>query len=103
MCSSSLARTSVSADSSRYSLSSRRKSLHVSKGVVPLALEVPGQLLAQLQAGPQEAALHRRYGKAQRFRRFFGRKFIDVPQHENRAIGRLQTLNRRIEDAAEFI
>src|ERR1035437_2511039 len=103
MCRSSLARVSASIDSSRYSLSSCRKSLHVSKGVVSLAFEETRQLLAQLQAGPQQPAFHGRHGKAKHVRSLLGGKLVDVAQHENRAVRRLKALNRRIQNAAELL
>src|ERR1035441_5628675 len=103
MCCSSLARTSASTDSSRYSFSSLRKSLHVSKGVVPLALEVAGKLLPQLQAGSQQPALDRGDGEVQGVGRLLGGKLVDVPQHENGPVRRIEALNGRIENAAEFL
>src|ERR1035441_8756322 len=102
MCSSSLTRVSISTASSRYSLSSLRKSLHVSKGVVSLALEEAGQLLAQLQPGSQQPALHGRHGKAQRVGGFLRRELVYVPKLENGAVRRIETLDGRIEDFAEL-
>src|SRR5580698_1645854 len=83
MCASNLERNSASVRSSRKSLSSCRKSLHVSKSVVPLALEIAGQFLAQLQTGPEQPAFHRRHGKAQRIGRFLSGQLVDIPQLEN--------------------
>src|SRR6185437_7232600 len=90
---SSFARISASSDSSRKSLNSLRNSLQVSKGVVPLAFKVPAELFAQLQPRPQEPALDGRNRKIQRFRRFFRGELIDIAQHKDRTIRRLQALD----------
>src|SRR5580704_16994329 len=100
MCASSLERNSASVRSSRKSLSSWRKSLHVSKGVVPLALEITGQFLAQLLTGPAQPAFHRRHGKAQRIGRFLSGQLVDIPEYKNRTIRRIEALHRRIQNSA---
>src|SRR6266496_2747823 len=80
---SSLRRSSASMLSSRYSLSSCRNSLQVSKNIVPFPLEETSQLLAKLQTCPQQPALHCRDRNPQRIRSFFRTQFFDVAQHEN--------------------
>src|ERR1035441_5954718 len=103
MLRSNLLRNSASIVSSRYSLSSLRKSLHVSKSVVSLTLEEAGQLLPQLQSGPQQSALHRRNRKAKRFGRFLCGELIDIAQDEHASIERFQALDRGIQNGAEFL
>src|SRR5580704_2105429 len=87
-CLSSLARISPLVFSSRKSLSSARNSLHVSKGVVSFALEETREFIPQLQAGPKQAALHRRNAQVEHFGSLFGREPIHVAQRENRLIDR---------------
>src|SRR5579872_107985 len=82
-CASRRLRKSASTVSSRYSFSSCRNSLQVSKDVVPFPLEETRQLLAQLQPSPQQPALNRRYRNPQRFSRLFRTQFFDVSQNEN--------------------
>src|SRR5262245_59165279 len=94
MCCSSLARRSASSASSRYSLSSLRNSLQVSKGVVSLALELARKFFAQLQARAKQAALDGRDRESQRLRRLFGRKIVNIAQHKNRPVQRLEALDR---------
>src|SRR6478735_690899 len=103
MCVSSLARISESSDSSRKSLSSRKKSLQVSKGVVSFALEESCQLLTQLQAGAEQPAFDCRDGKSESLGRLLGGKLVDIAQHEHGAIGRFQALDRGVEDFAQLL
>src|SRR5439155_17212698 len=100
---SSLARSSASKFSSRYSLNSLRKSLHVSKGVVSFAFEEARQLLTQLQSGPQQPALDRRNRKTQGLRGLFRGELFDVAQHKNGAVKRLQAPDGGIQEAAQLI
>src|SRR4051812_38963955 len=93
ICFSSFVRISLSRASSRKSLNSLKKSLHVSKGIISLALEESGQLFAQLQSCPQEPALDGRYGEPQSLCRFFCGQFFDVAEYENASIRWLQRLN----------
>src|SRR4051794_4261896 len=86
MCVSSFARISASRFSSRKSLSSRRKSLQVSKGVVSLAFENSRQLLAELQAGAEKAAFYRRDRKPEGLGRLFRREVFDIAEDENRTV-----------------
>src|SRR5438045_1030292 len=93
-CRSSLLRRSVRVFSSRKSLSSARNSLHVSKGVISLALEEPREFIAQLQAGAEQAALDRRHCQIQRFGGLFRGEAIDVAEGENGAIDGRKLIDR---------
>src|SRR5215472_14041073 len=92
-CASSLARISALVFSSRNSLSSARNCLHVSKGVVPLALEEAGQFVAQLEARPQKPALNRRDRQLQSFGRLFRREAVHVTKREDGLVNGFETVD----------
>ena len=71
--------------SSRNSLSSFKKSLHVSKNVVPFAPEMPGQFFSQLKTCPKQSAFDSRNRNPECLGCVLRRQFFDVSQHENGA------------------
>src|SRR5580658_10172270 len=101
-CRSSLVRISPLVFSSRKSLSSARNSLHVSKGVISLAFEETRQFVAQLQPGPQQAALHGRHAEIKCFSGLFRREPIHIAEGENRAIDRREFVDDTRKDGMKF-
>src|SRR5208283_493276 len=94
-------RSAASTLPSRYSLSSLRKSLHVTKEIVPFPLEIAGQFLSQPQTRPKQPALDRGNRKIQRQRGLFGRKLLNVPQREHRPKRGRQALHSSLQDGPD--
>src|SRR5665213_1621526 len=101
-CRSSFERMSASVFSSRYSESSSRNSLHVSKGVVSFALEETRKFVAKLQAGAQQAALDRGHREIERLGGLFGRKTIHIAKREDSAVDRREAIHGFGENGVQF-
>src|ERR1039458_4580538 len=95
-------RSTGSTLSSRKSANSRRKSLHVTKDLIPFPLKDPGQLFPQLEPRPQQPAFRRRHRKAQRLGRLLGGQFLHVAQDEHGPENRLQTGDGLVQNAPEL-